>query len=106
MSVLNVYKYHGVCLSTRLTFCRDLSDRALRAIIGVVNILKQLWSLAERSPLIFSKLFNCLMYKTQPILNYGTEVLWLEADLNTIEKIQLFALKRFLNVSSQAQNIT
>ena len=101
ISVVNVYKYLGICFSTRLTFSHALKDMAARAKIGVVNILKLLWSLGERSPSIFFKLFDV---QIQPILNYGAEVWGLEADLKVFERIHLFALKRFLNVSSRTPN--
>ena len=102
ISVVNVYKYLGICLSTRLTFSHALKDMAARAKIGVVNILKPLWSLGEKSPSIFFKLFDI---QIQPILNYGAEVWGLEADLEVAERIHLFAIKRFLNVSSRTPNV-
>ena len=64
---------------------------AARAKIGVVNILKLLCSLGEKSP-IFFKLVDV---QIQPILNYGAEVWGLVADLKVVERIHLFALKRF-----------
>ena len=60
ISVVNAYKYLGICLSTRLTFSHALKDMAARAKIGAINILKLLWSLGEKSPSISS---NCSMYK-------------------------------------------
>ena len=68
ISVVNVYKYLGICLPTRLTFSHALKNMAARAKIGVVNILKLLWWLTEKSPSIFFKLFDV---QIQPILNYG-----------------------------------
>ena len=70
-SVVNAYKYLGICLSTRLSFSHALKDMATRAKIGIVNILKLLWSLGKKSPSIFFKLFDV---QIQPILNYGAEV--------------------------------
>ena len=102
ISVVNTYKYLGICLSTRLTFSRALKDMAACAKIGVVNILKLLWSLREKSALIFFKLFDV---QIQPILNYGAEAWGLEADLKVVERIHLFALKRLLNVSSRTPNV-
>ena len=90
ISVVNAYKYLGICLSTRLTFSHALKDMAARTKIGVVNILKLLWSLGERSPSIFFKLFDV---QIQPILNYGAEVWGLEADLKVVERIHLFCTK-------------
>ena len=101
ISVVNAYKYLGICLSTRLTFSHALKDMAACAKIGVVNILKLLWSLREKS-LIFFKLFDV---QIQPVLNYGAEAWGLEADLKVVERIHLFALKRLLNVSSRTPSV-
>ena len=85
-------------MSTRLSFSHALKDMATRAKIGIVNILKLLSSLGEKSPSIFFKLFDV---QIQLILNYGAGVWGLEASLKIVERIHLFALKRFLNVSSR-----
>ena len=58
MTVFNQYKYLGIYLSTRLTFSHALNAMAQRAKKGVVGIFKLLWSLGERSPSIFFKLFD------------------------------------------------
>ena len=50
--------------------------------------------------LIF-KLFDS---QIQPILTYGAEVWGLNADSHIIEKNQLFAMKRLLNVSIKTPN--
>ena len=71
MTVVNQYKCLGIYLSTRLTFSHALNDIAQGAKKGVVGIFKLLWSLGERSPSIFFKLFNT---QIQPMLNYGAEV--------------------------------
>ena len=102
ISVVNAYKYLGICLSTRLTFSHALKHMAVRAKIGVVNIPKIRWSLGEKAPSIFFKLFDV---QIRPILNYGAEVWGLEADLKVVERIHFFALKRFLNVSSRTPNV-
>ena len=101
ISGVNAYKYLGICLSTRLTLSHA-SDMPARAKIGVVNILKLLWSLGEKSPSISFNLFDV---QIQPIPNYGAEVWGLEADLKVVERIHLFALKRFLDVSSRTPNV-
>ena len=51
---------------------------------------------------VFFKLFDT---QIQPMLNYGAEVWGLEADLKIIERVHLFALKRFLNVSVRTSTI-
>jgi hypothetical protein len=101
MKVVNVYKYLGVLLSTRLSFSHALKDVANRARKGVVCILRLLWVIGEKTPSIFYKLFDA---QIQPMLNYGAEIWGLEADLKVIERVHLFALKRFLNVSIRTPN--
>ena len=39
------------------------------------------------------------------MLNYGAEVWDLKADLKVVERIHLFELKRFLNVSNRTPNV-
>ena len=102
MTVVNQYKYLGIYLSTRLIVSHAWNDMAQRAKKSVVGIFKLLWSLGERSPSIFFKLFDT---KIQPMLNYGAEVWGLEADHTPIERIHLFAIERFLNTSIRTPNV-
>ena len=101
MEVVNMYKYLGIVLSTRLSFSHSLSDMAIKAKKGVICILKLLWQLGEKSPSIFFKLFDA---QIQPMLSYGAEIWGLEADMTIIERVHLFAIKRFLNVSIRTPN--
>jgi hypothetical protein len=96
LSVVNMYKYLGIYMSTRLTFSHTFKDLADRARKGVSAIMKMLWTLGEFSPAIFFKLFDC---QIQPILTYGSEVWGLFEDQECIERVHLTALKRFLGVS-------
>jgi hypothetical protein len=101
LEVVNAYKYLGIIVSTRLTYSHALKDMANRARIGTINILKLLWRLGEQSPHVFFKLFDT---QIQPMLSYGAEVWGMEADLTVLERVHLFALKRFLNVSVRTPN--
>ena len=92
MEIVNMYKYLGIYFSTRLSFSHALNDMSQRAKNGVICIFKLLWSLGERSPSIFFKLFDT---QIQSMLNYGSEVWGLDADHTPIERVHLFALKRF-----------
>ena len=71
MEIVNMYKYLGIYFRTRLSFSHALNDMSQRAKKGVICIFKLLWSLGERSPSIFSKLFDT---QIQSMLNYGSEV--------------------------------
>ena len=69
---------------------------------GVIGILKLLWTLGERSLSVFFKIFDCQIL---PMLTYGAEIWGLDADLMIIERIHLFALKRFLNTRLRTPNV-
>ena len=101
LEIVNQYKYLGVYFSTGLSFSCALKDMAARAKKGVIGILRLLWSFGNQSPQMFFKLFDC---QIQPILTYGSEAWGLIADHSIIERVHLFALKRFLNVSIRTPN--
>ena len=65
-------------------------------------VFKLLWSLGDRSLSIFFKLFDT---QIQSMLNYGSEVCGLDADRTLVERVHLFALKRFLNTSLRTPNL-
>ena len=96
LKIVNVYKYLGVCLSARLSFFHAWKDMSQRGKKWVICIFKLLWSIRERPPSIFFKLFDA---QVQPMLSYGAEV-W-----GLIERIHLLALKRLLNISFRTPNI-
>ena len=98
LKVVNVYKYLGIYFSTRISFTATFEDLASRARKGVVAIIRTLWSIGEHSPSIFFKLFDS---QIQPILIYGAEIWGLSPNQETIERVHLFALKRFLGAHSK-----
>jgi hypothetical protein len=101
MPVVNAYKYLGIYFSTRLSFtfaCKDLVSRGMRAL---VCIMKKLYMLNNDSFSLFIKIFDC---QIQPMLQYGSEIWGLEESAIHIEKLHLFALKKFLGVSKQTPN--
>ena len=71
MDIVNVYKYLGIYLPTRLsfflTFLNDMAERAKKAVVGVFKLW---WSLGEGSPWTFFKLVDA---QIQPMLAYGAE---------------------------------
>ena len=98
LKIVNHYKYLGIIFSTALTFSYALKDMSDRARKGVLGILRLLWRLGEQCPKLFFKLFDC---QIQPMLTYGSEVWGIMADNSIIERVHLFAIKRFLNVSTR-----
>jgi hypothetical protein len=100
LKVVNAYKYLGIIFSTRLSFsyaCHDLMSRAKKAVLSILHIL---YRFENCSSDVFFKLFDS---QVQPILQYGAEVWGMEKG-NEIEKIHMFAMKRFLNVNRCTPN--
>ena len=75
-----------------LSFSHALNDMSKGPKKGVICIFKLVWSIEERSPSIFFKMFDA---QIQLMLSYGAEVWELDEDTTPIEKIHLFALERF-----------
>ena len=84
----------------RLKICLTEPD-IHRARKGVLGILRLLWGLGDQCPKLFFnlffKLFDC---QIQPMLTYGSEVWGIMADNSIIERVHLFAIKQFWNVST------
>ena len=101
MMAVNVYKYLGIYFTTRLSFvsaCRDLASRAKNALVCV---LQKLYLLNNNSLEVFLKLFDA---QVQPIAQYGSELWGLDKAAIHIEKVNLYALKRFLGVDMKTPN--
>ena len=94
-----MYKYLGIYFSTRLCFTAVFEDLANRARKGVIAIIRTLWTIGEHSPGTFFKMFDC---QIMPVLTYGAELWGLTKNQEIIERIHLFAMKRFLGVHSKA----
>ena len=91
ISVVNAYKYLGLYFSTKLSFsfaCQDLVDRAKKAVLIIMRIM---YKLNCSSFNVFCKLFDS---QVQSLVQYGAE-LWAFEKGADIEKLHLFAMKRF-----------
>ena len=100
MTVVNAYKYLGIYFSTRLSFnyaCQELICRAKKAVIC---ILQSMYKFENNTDTVFIKLFDT---QVQPIVQYGAEIWGFEKG-KEIEKLHLFALKRFLHVNNRTPN--
>ena len=95
LTVINSYKYLGIYLSTRLSFTTTFEDLAARGKKGVIGILRALWTIGDHTPSVFFKLFDS---QIQPILTYGAEIWGLTKNQEIIERVHLFAIKKFLGV--------
>lgn len=101
MPVVNAYKYLGILFSTKLSFtatCIDLSSKGKNAVLC---ILRQLRNLNNDSLSLFLKLFDL---QVQPIVQYGAELWGLDTSACHIEKVHLFALKKFLGIEMRTPN--
>ena len=81
-----------------LFVCRDLANRAKNALVCV---LQKLYLLNNSSLEVFLKLFDA---QVQPIAQYGSELWGLDKAAIYIEKVHLYALKRFLGVDMKTPN--
>ena len=99
LEVVNMYKYLGIYLSTRLSFSHTQCDLASKARNGTSALFKLLWSIGEHSPGVFFKLFDA---QIKPILTYGSEIWGLVQDQEEIERVHLSSIKRFLGLHPKA----
>ena len=100
LEVVNSYKYLGADFSTRMSFATITQAFVSKAKKACYEILTSLRSIHCYDLNVFLKLFDA---KVKPILLYGSE-LWGMNELYDIEKVHMFALKRFLNVSLHCSN--
>ena len=101
MPVVNVYKYLGIYLSTKLSFsaaCRDIASKAKRALLYIIQKLRQHNCSSIH---VFLKIFDA---QVQPIMQYGSEIWGLSKAANECEKVYLYALKKYLNVDLKTPN--
>jgi hypothetical protein len=101
MPVVNVYKYLGIVLSTRLSFvtsCKDLASRAQNALLC---IMKRLSSFNNISLKLFLKIFDS---QVQSVAQYGSELWGLNKAAIHCESVHVFALKKFLGVDVRTPN--
>ena len=100
IEIVNSYAYLGITFSTRLSFTTSSMPLIAKAKKCINEILLSLHSLTTSDINVFTKLFDTKVF---PILSYGSE-LWGIFEIQEIERVHLYALKRFLNVSLHTSN--
>ena len=101
LEVVNTYKYLGLIFSTGHSFIAAMEDIATRAITkSTIEILRTLKKIGCNSPVIFFKLFD---EQIAPTLLYAAEI-WGYKMYEQIERVHLFAFKRFLHVRNKTPN--
>ena len=100
VEVVNEYNYLGITFTTKMSFNNASIPLIAKAKKCINEILFSLRSLSSSDLNLFTKLFDSKVY---PVLSYGCE-LWGIFNMEDIERVHLYALKRFLNVSLHCSN--
>lgn len=100
LEVVNSYKYLGLTFSTRHSYGVAIEDAATRAKRSTIEILNTLKNMGCNSFDVFFKLFDA---QVLPILSYGAEI-WGYEKYDQLERVHLFACKRFLHVVDKTPN--
>ena len=100
LEVVNSYKSLGLIFSTRHSFTSAIKDLSLRAKKSTIEILSTLRKIGCNSAEVFFKLFDAQVVSK---LMYGAEI-WGYKNFDQIEKVHLFACKRFLHVQNKTPN--
>ena len=96
----NSFTYVGVHFTNRLSLYKMADFMSIKGKKVLMHILGSLSNLPYVPYKTFFKVFDM---KVSPILLYGSE-LWGLKTINSIENVQIYACKRFLNVKSSACN--
>ena len=97
---INAYEYLGMTFTTKLCINFVLLDVCIKGNRDVMKIQKSTRSLSCSDPTVLWKLFDT---QIEPTLIYAAEVWGLE-DVDPVEKVQTFAMKRFLGVPLHSSN--
>jgi hypothetical protein len=100
IEVVNSYKYLGLHFTTKLSLTQTISELATKAKARTVQILKCLWRLGHIDKDVFLKIFDA---QVLPVIMYGSEI-WGFQQFDAVEKIQIYACKKILNVGQQTPN--
>ena len=101
IKVTNAYKYLGMVFTTKLSIKISLADYCRKGKKGVIEILKTMRRLHCADPSLFWKLFDT---QVVPLLTYSAEVWGLDENIDDIEKVHTFAMKRFCGVPLHSSN--
>ena len=97
IEVVNNYKYLGLTFSTRKSFAAALEESSVKAKKKTIEILRTLRRIHCNSVEVFFKLFDS---QVVPTLLYAAEI-WGYEKYKQIERVHLFACKRFLHVPTK-----
>ena len=100
LEVVNKYKYLGLTFSTGHSFAAAMEDTSIRAKKNTLEVLRALKKISCNSPEVFFKLFGAQIV---PTLLYAAEI-WGYRNYEQIERVHLFACKKFLHVRNKTPN--
>ena len=100
VEVVNRYVYLGFEFTTKMSLTSSLSSFIIKAKNALNALFRSLNTIECHENKIFFKLFDS---KVLPILSYSSEF-WGVFNIEEIEKVHTFAIKRFLNVSNHSSN--
>ena len=101
IEVVNEYTYLGYKLSTKLCSNTTLTNLSTKGKAAVVRTMRPMKRLMCTSPTVIFKIFDA---QIQSILLYGSEI-WGVNNCDEIERVHLYTLKDFLNVSFRTPNL-
>ena len=101
VEVVSGYKYLGLTLSPKLSVTQAVADMVVKAKQKVVSILRSLRKVGCADWDVFIKIFDV---QIQPALLYASEI-WGMARVETVERVHLFALKRYLAISKRTPSM-
>ena len=101
LEVVNSYKYLGIALTTKLSTTQAVADFIPKAKRKIITIWKALRKINCTDWGVFSKTFDA---QIQPALLYASDI-WGTGRVETVEKVHLFAIKRFLRLSNRTPSI-
>ena len=97
---MNAFTYVGVNFTCRLSLFKMAENMATKAKKVLIYLLK---NLQDIQPLTYGTYFKFFDSKISPILLYGCE-LWGIEYIEQIEKVHIYACKRFLNAPLKSCN--
>ena len=96
-----VNSYLGIALTTKLSTTQAVADFQPKAKRKIITILKAPRKINCTDWGVFSMIFDA---QIQPALLYISEM-WGTGRVETVEKVRLFAIKRFLRLSNRTPSI-
>ena len=100
LDIVNGFHYVGLLFTPKLSLYRMTDDLSKKGKRILISILSSLHSHGTLSKSVFFKIFDT---KICSMLLYGCEV-WGIEQFESIERLQYYACKRFMNVTLKASN--